>query len=47
MVAASRYSRPCVLTSSTMTNAIAPVAAEIIPGLPPTKDVITAMQKEA
>ena len=30
-----------------MTNAIAPVAAEIIPGRPPTKLMTTAIQKEA
>ncbi len=34
-VAASRYCRPCSLTSNTITSAIAPVAAEIMPGRPP------------
>ena len=47
MVAASRYSRPCSLTSVTITSAIAPVAAEIMPGRPPVKAMTTAMQKEA
>ena len=46
-VAASRYSRPCSLTSVTITSAIAPVAAEIMPGRPPVKAMTTAMQKEA
>jgi hypothetical protein len=35
------------LTKVTISNAIAPVAADIIPGRPPTKAVITAMQNEA
>ena len=30
-----------------MTSAIAPVAADIIPGLPPTKEMTMAMQNEA
>lgn len=30
-----------------MSKAIAPVAAEIIPGRPPIKDMITAIQNEA
>src|SRR5699024_3093620 len=30
-----------------ITKAIAPVAAEIIPGRPPTKAMMTAIQKEA
>src|SRR5690554_138991 len=46
-VAASRYCRPCSFTSVTINNAMAPVAAEIIPGRPPTKAIITAIQKEA
>ena len=47
MVAAKRYSRPCDLTRSTITTAIAPVAAETMPGRPPTKAIVTAMMKEA
>jgi hypothetical protein len=35
------------LTSSTITSAIAPVAAEIMPGRPPVKAMITAMLNEA
>jgi hypothetical protein len=31
----------------TITKAIAPVAAEIMPGRPPVKAMTTAMQKEA
>ena len=46
-VAASRYSRPCVLTSVTITSAMAPVAAEIMPGRPPAKAITTAMLNEA
>ena len=47
MVVAKRNSRPCSLTRVTMTKAIAPVAAEIIPGRPPTMAVTAAIQKEA
>ena len=47
MVAASRYSRPWSRTRSTITSAIAPVAAEIMPGRPPAIAVTTAMQNEA
>jgi len=46
-VAASRYCRPCSLTSVTMTRAMAPVAAEIMPGRPPAKAMIVAMLKGA
>ena len=46
-VAASRYCRPCSFTSSTITRAMAPVAAEIMPGRPPVKAMMTAMLKEA
>ena len=46
-VAASRYCRPCSLTSVTMTRAMAPVAAEIMPGRPPAKAMIVAMLKQA
>jgi hypothetical protein len=46
-VAASRYCSPCSLTRVTISRAIAPVAAEIMPGRPPTKAMTTAMQKDA
>ena len=46
-LAASKYCKPCSLTSVTMSNAIAPVAAEIIAGRPPTKAITTAIQNEA
>jgi len=46
-VAASRYCRPWSFTRSTITSAIAPVAAEIMPGRPPKKAITTAMQNEA
>jgi len=46
-VVASRYCRPCSFTSVTITSAIAPVAAEIMPGRPPAKAVTTAMLNEA
>ncbi len=46
-VAASRYCRPCSFTSVTMSRAIAPVAAEIMPGRPPVKAVTVAMANEA
>ena len=36
---ANRYSTPCCETSATITTAIEPVAPEIMPGRPPTKDV--------
>ena len=35
------------LTSVTMTKAIAPVAAEIMPGRPPAKAMMVAMLNEA
>ena len=47
MVAANRYCRPWSRTRSTITSAIAPVAAEIMPGRPPAIEVTTAMQNEA
>ena len=47
IVAASRYSSPCSLTNVTISSAIAPVAAEIIAGRPPTKEITTAIQKDA
>ena len=47
IVAASRYSTPCSLTSETTTRAIAPVAAEIIAGRPPVKAIATAIVNEA
>ena len=46
-VAASRYCSPWSRTRPTITNAMAPVAAEIMAGRPPAKAVTTAMQKEA
>ena len=46
-MAANKYCRPCSLTSVTINKAIAPVAAEIIPGRPPTKAITTAIQNEA
>ena len=46
-VAASRYCGPCSLTRVTITNAMAPVAAEIMPGRPPAKAMITQMLNEA
>ena len=47
IVAAKRYSTPWSFTSETTTSAIAPVAAEIIPGRPPAKAMITAIENEA
>gem|GEM_PF-3032155 len=47
MVAANRYCRPWSLTRSTITSAMAPVAAEIMPGRPPAMAVITAIENEA
>ena len=47
IVAAKRYSKPCCLTKVTMTTAVAAVAADIIPGLPPVKAHNTAMEKDA
>jgi hypothetical protein len=47
MVAAKRYCSPWSRTSVIISSAMAPVAAEIMPGRPPTKAVITAMQNEA
>ena len=46
-VAAKRYSTPYSRTSGTTMTATAAVAAEIIPGLPPTSEMITAIEKEA
>ncbi len=46
-VAASRYWSPCSRTRTTITSAMAPVAAEIIAGRPPANAVTTAMQNEA
>src|SRR5690606_7671785 len=46
-VAASRYSRPWFFTRVAISSAMAPVAAEIIPGRPPAKAITTAIQKEA
>jgi hypothetical protein len=47
MVAASRYSSPWLLTRVTITRAIAPVAAEIMPGRPPMNAMMVAMENEA
>ena len=46
-VAAKRSSRPCSRTSGTTSTATAAVAAEIIPGRPPTSEMITAIENEA
>jgi hypothetical protein len=46
-VAASRYSSPCSRTSVTISTAVAAVAAEIMPGRPPTIAVMTAIENEA
>ena len=46
-VATSRYCRPWSFTRPTINSAIAPVAAEIMPGRPPAKAITTAMQKDA
>ncbi len=46
-VAASKYCRPWSRTRVTINSAMAPVAAEIIPGRPPVNAVTTAIQKEA
>ena len=47
IVAASKYCRPWSLIKLRKTTAMAPVAAEIMPGLPPKKAIVTAIQKEA
>ena len=47
IVAANRYCSPWSFTRSTISSAIAPVAAEIMPGRPPAIAVITAMQNDA
>ena len=46
-VAANKYSRPCSLTNVTISSAMAPVAAEIMPGRPPVNAMMTAMENEA
>ena len=46
-VAASRYSRPWFFTSVTISSAMAPVAAEIMPGRPPVKAMMVAIENEA
>ena len=43
--AANRYSTPWVVTSETITTAIAPVAPEIMPGRPPMTAVIRPIMK--
>lgn len=47
MVAARRYSSPKSRTRITIISAIEPVAAEIMPGLPPAIDITTAIENEA
>ena len=44
---ANRYSAPCVMTSETITTARAPVAPDIMPGLPPMTAVISPTIKAA
>ncbi|MCY1540298.1 hypothetical protein D9M68_759290 [compost metagenome] len=46
-VAASRYCRPWSFTSEAITSAMAPVAAEIMPGRPPANAMMVAMENEA
>ena len=46
-VAASRYWSPWSRTRVTISTAVAAVAAEIMPGRPPTKAISTAIEKEA
>ena len=43
MEAANRYSSPWSRTRPTISRAMAPVAAEIMAGRPPTKAMVTAM----
>ena len=47
MIVAKRYSTPCTITNPTITTAIAPVAPEIIPLLPPKTEVIKPTKKAA
>src|SRR3546814_20501465 len=47
IVATSRYCKPWSLTRPTINNAMAPVAAEIIPGRPPVKAITTEIQNAA
>ncbi|MNN88262.1 hypothetical protein D3C81_2059250 [compost metagenome] len=47
MVARNKYSMPWFATRLPISRAIAPVAAEIMPGLPPAIAVTTAIQNEA
>ncbi len=47
IVVAKRYCNPCSRTSNTISNAIAPVAALIMPLLPPTNEITKAIQNEA
>src|SRR3546814_14483080 len=46
MVEAKRESIPWSLTNGTTSTATAAVAADIMPGLPPTKEMITAMEND-
>ena len=45
--AANKYCTPCKATKPTITTAVAPVAPEIMPGLPPTTAVIKPIIKAA
>jgi hypothetical protein len=47
ITAAMRWSSPWLRISGAITRATAPVAAEIMAGRPPTKEMVTAMVKEA
>src|ERR1700754_2604135 len=47
IVVRNRYCKPCVLTSPTISKAMAPVAAEIMAGRPPAKAMTTAIENEA
>src|SRR5690606_38718850 len=47
MTVAIRYPSPCSRASGATTRAMAPVAAEIMAGRPPTNAIVTAMVNEA
>lgn len=47
IVAAYKYSIPCIATSGPINDAMAPVAAEIMPGRPPKNEMLTAITKDA
>ena len=46
IVAANKYSTPCCATSVVINSAIEPVAAEIMAGRPPAREMMIAIQKE-